>query len=82
MKLGSDLGLEHTLGQPVTVAHVDEDEPSKVAPGVDPAVERDGLSHMVECQITASMCPFEHGRRVFGRLVRSDSSVIFIGVSE
>ncbi|MBV8313910.1 MAG: hypothetical protein JOZ53_03155, partial [Planctomycetaceae bacterium] len=61
LQLGADLGLEDALGQPVAVADVDEDEPAEVAPAVDPAVEDDRPAHVVERQVAAGMCPFEHG---------------------
>jgi hypothetical protein len=63
LQLGPGLGLEDALGQAVAVAQVDEDEPAEVAPGVHPAVEGYGLAHVVERQIAAGVCPFEHGSR-------------------
>src|SRR5262249_41889511 len=63
LKLGTRLGLEDDLGQARAIAYVDEREPPKVAPGVDPAVEDDGLTHVFERQFAAGVCPFEHGYR-------------------
>ena len=64
LKRCAGLGLEDDLGQAVAVADVDEDQAAEVAPGVDPAVEDDGLADVVERQFAASVCPFQHGRRV------------------
>ena len=59
LQLGPGVGLEDDLGEAVAVAHVDEDEAPEVAPGVDPAVEHNGLPDMVLGQITARVSPFQ-----------------------
>jgi hypothetical protein len=46
------------LGAPLAVAHVDEDQPAEVAPGVDPAVERYDLANMRRAQFIAMMRSF------------------------
>ena len=59
LQLGAGVGLEDDLGDPVAVAQVDEDQAAEVAPGVDPAVEHDGLPDMVLRQFSAGMSPFQ-----------------------
>ena len=72
LKRRAGVGLEDDLGDPVAVAEVDEDQPAEVAPGVDPAVEDDGLPDVVGGQVTAGMSSFQqHGgysRKTRGRL--------------
>src|SRR5262249_52737147 len=66
LKRLAGLGLEDDLGDPEAVADVDEDQPTEVAPGVDPAVEDDGLTLVLGPQLTTGMGPFQHGRRGVG----------------
>ncbi len=61
LELGAGLGLEDDLGEAVAVAEVDEDQAAEIAPGVDPAVEDDGLPDVARGQFAAGMRPFvEH----------------------
>ena len=67
LELGAGLGLEDDLGDAVAVAEVDEDQAAEVAPGVHPAVQDDGLSHVVDRQFTAGMRSFVEHDSAIGR---------------
>ncbi len=58
LQLGTGVGLEDHLGDPVAVAQVDEHQAAEVAPGVDPAVEHNGMPDMVFRQVSAGVSPF------------------------
>ena len=61
-----DLRREDDLRQPVAVAEVDEDEAAEVAPGVDPAFERDGLADVLLAERAVGVRAggvFGHGSR-------------------
>jgi hypothetical protein len=59
--------VKDTLGAPLAVAHVDENQAAEVAPGVDPAVEGDNLADVRRAQFIAMMRSFHvsanHGRQ-------------------
>ena len=62
LKIRSGVRLEDDLGEAVAVAQVDEDQAAEIAPGVDPAVERNSLPDMILGQFAAGMSPFQkHG---------------------
>ena len=59
LELCAGFGLEDDLGDPVTVAQIDEHQAAEVAPGVHPAVQDDGLSRRGRASIRrryASVC--------------------------
>ncbi len=60
LELGTGVGLEDDLGQPVPVADVNERQAAEIAPGVHPAVQDHGAPHVVACQLAAMMCTFQH----------------------
>jgi hypothetical protein len=51
--------MEHALGEPLTVAQVDEDHSAVVACGIDPADERDGLAGVGFAELVAMVCSHE-----------------------
>ena len=59
LQLGTGVGLEDDLSDPVAVAKVDEEQAAEVAPGVDPAVQHDLLSDVLGGQVAASMSSFQ-----------------------
>ena len=59
------LGIEHALGQPVTVAQIDENQPAVVAHAVDPAAQFHLRARVGRPQLSACMCPHLHVHILF-----------------
>ena len=79
LELGAGLGLEDDLGDAVAVAQVDEDQAAEVAPGVHPAVQDDGISHVVYRQFTAGMRSFVEHDLAIGK--QDDSAYVLRSIT-
>lgn len=55
LKKGAGVGLEDDLGDAIAVAQVDEEQAAEISPGVDPAVQDNLLSNVLDGQVTARM---------------------------
>ena len=75
LEIGAGLGLEDDLRDAVAVAKVDEDQAAEVAPGVDPAVERDRLADVLLRQFPAGMRPFQQHGSLGGLSIAISSGV-------